>query len=322
MTTRSRSKQAAEDSITTSPPHIDQCTNDVLRRNLQFPPNVRRLPSPLVRRGTKLNVRDYQLLQTKQHKLWHPDGQIPAFTREQSVFGKLHGGRARIQETTSLTRPVAATLVFAQQDAGTAVCIAPSGLILTCAHCVANSLEEHQRGLDKWLLFASGNIVRARCVAWDEHRDLALLQIVAAEGLTAKPSTEIIFPYASIASVQPKVKAPLLCIGHPSSEDLEVSTVGVATGYDVLHISHGRFRGLAANQDPQNNSDIGALRHDCWTYWGHSGAPLVEQSSGRLVGLHSSWDDETGMRRGVPLVAIHAFIREHTHYRRRETLGG
>jgi hypothetical protein len=79
-----------------------------------------------------------------------------------------------------------------------------------------------------------------------------------------------------------------------------------------LHISTGRSRGLAPDQNPQDNSEIGALLHDCWTYWGHSGAPLIARSSGKLVGLHSSWDDATGMRRGVPLVAIKAFLDEHT----------
>ena len=105
--------------------------------------------------------------------------------------------------------------------------------------------------------------------------------------------------------------AKLVCIGHPGSEDLEASESGIKTGYDVLHVSTGAFRGLAEGQDVQDNSEIGALKHDCWTYWGHSGAPLVDRRTGNLIGLHSSWDDETGMRRGVALEAIQAFMREH-----------
>jgi len=80
----------------------------------------------------------------------------------------------------------------------------------------------------------------------------------------------------------------------------------------VLHISSGKYRGLSPGQDPQDNSEIGALMHDCWTYWGHSGAPLVERRTGGLVGLHSSWDEETGMRRGVAWEAVQAFLEEHT----------
>lgn len=43
----------------------------------------------------------------------------------------------------------------------------------------------------------------------------------------------------------------------------------------------------------------------------HSGAPLVDWSSGMLIGLLSSWDDETGMRRGVQWEAIETFSRSH-----------
>lgn len=59
-----------------------------------------------------------------------------------------------------------------------------------------------------------------------------------------------------------------------------------------------------------DNAEIGALMHDCWTYWGHSGAPLVDAKAGGLVGLHSSWDEETGMRRGIGVEAIVEFLRE------------
>ena len=53
-----------------------------------------------------------------------------------------------------------------------------------------------------------------------------------------------------------------------------------------------------------------SLMDDCWTYWGHSGAPLIDAKSGEVVGLHSSWDDETGMRRGVAWEALHEFVEE------------
>ena len=84
---------------------------------------------------------------------------------------------------------------------------------------------------------------------------------------------------------------------------------GIKTNFDVLHVSDGRFRGLAAGQDVQDNSEIGALMHDCWTYWGHSGAPLI--CAGQLIGLHSSWDNKTGMRRGVGVEAIQNFLEEN-----------
>lgn len=200
--------------------------------------------------------------------------------------------------------PADATLVFAQEEAGTAVCISPHGVLLTCSHCVAESAKDLDWAKVYWLLFASGEVVAARTVAWDGRRDLAALVIVGATGGTAQAS----FPFMRRSPTAPKTQTRLLCVGHPGSEDLEASIPGVQTNYDTLVLSTGIFRGLASGQDPQDNSEIGALMHTCWTYWGHSGAPLVDRKTGALVGLHSSWDDETGMRRGVAWEALNEFL--------------
>jgi hypothetical protein len=188
--------------------------------------------------------------------------------------------------------------------------------------------------------------VQAKIVKWDEKRDLALLRIVGAQvfpsrgqpsaalarrpgiSLSKEPPEYFQFPSIMLATSAPKIGVRMLCIGHPGSEDLESSVAGIATGYDVLHVSQGKFRGYAKGQDKQDNSEIGALKHDCWTYWGHSGAPLVlmgverrggrldgretgsDDRKGKLVGLHSSWDEETGMRRGVGWEALNGFLRE------------
>lgn len=250
---------------------------------------------------------------------------------------------------------IQATLVFAQESAGTAVCISPRGLLLTCAHCIAQDEDEFAtlaakaKGTKKgggrrggggiYLLFASGQIVRAECVAWDPRRDLALLQIVAAQQPLITPASTTTpaaspylwsFPYLELSPTPPAPNAPLLCIGHPGSEDLEASLPNQKTHYPILFVSEGCFRGLYPGQDVQDNSEIGALRHDCWTYWGHSGAPLIEQrkratgkgrrevmdgggeQGGKLVGLHSSWDEKTGMRRGVGWEAVRGFLDENT----------
>lgn len=210
----------------------------------------------------------------------------------------------------TIAKPVIdATLVFAQEEAGTAVCISPQGLLLTCSHCVAETAQELSWNKVHWLLFSSGQVVAAKTIVWDERRDLALLQIVKATDLASQST----FPYLHIAptyNTPIKRNTPLICVGHPGSEDLETSIPGVQTNYDSLVLSTGKFCGLAKDQDPQDNSEIGCLMHDCWTYWGHSGAPLVDQKSGYLVGVHSSWDDETAMRRGVPLEALRSFLDE------------
>ena len=301
--TRSRSRQELEDKVpetALSSSRPRSILGDSTKRS-----NVEAVTVPLTRKLTSLSVDELELLQLKQRRLQDPDGQIPTFIES------LHRGRGvdAPAASTLLADAIAATLVFAQQEAGTAVCISPDGVLLTCSHCIAETHEDLERKEDKWLLFASGCAVRARCVAWDSKRDLALLQIIAAQASPYTKNSQATFPFATVGSAQ---GGQLICIGHPGSEDLEASMSGVETNYDVLHVSHGRFRGLAKDQDPQDNSEIGALMHDCWTYWGHSGAPLIGRSSGKLVGLHSSWDDSTGVRRGIALVAIRAFLEEYT----------
>ena len=267
---------------------------------LQHSATIKTLPSILNSETTDLNEAELALLQAKQHRLRH--------STIRASFGK-----------SKLDRAVKATLVFGQEEAGTAVCISPHGVVLTCSHCVAESAEELEREKMKWLLFASGQIVHAECVAWDPKRDLALLRIIAAQPHLQVPdsSTSVpvanssSFPFVSTAESTPCLRAPLICIGHPGSEDLEATEPGTKTDYDVLHVSTGLYRGCAPGQDLQDNSEIGALKHDAWTYWGHSGAPLVAQTTGLLIGMHSSWDEHTGMRRGVPLEAIQKFLKKH-----------
>ncbi|PPQ71114.1 hypothetical protein CVT26_011594 [Gymnopilus dilepis] len=269
------------------------------------PPSIARLPNKLTQEITKLQKRDMAILRKKAKWLKDFEVRIPL-----------------TQTTANLQSVVNATLVFAQEDAGTAVCIAPEGIILTCSHCVAESEEEFDDSVQKWLIFASGQVVKTKCIAWDPRRDLALLRVVASQELpgstSGHPSPQVSasipfpsFPFITLAAAPPSKREALICVGHPGSEDLEASKPGVKTDYDVLHVSTGTFRGYAAGQDIQDNSEIGALKHDCWTYWGHSGAPLVAQGSGKLVGLHSSWDDQTGMRRGVGFEALKAFLDEH-----------
>jgi hypothetical protein len=112
-----------------------------------------------------------------------------------------------------------------------------------------------------------------------------------------------------------------------------------------MEVSYGSYLGVLKG-DIANNRKIGKLMHDAWTYWGHSGAPLLTEGvriysysickshlaeynccvhltfstsqslylstdyititstittiiGGHLLGLHSSWDDDTGIRHGI-----------------------
>ncbi|KAJ3118929.1 hypothetical protein HK098_005809, partial [Nowakowskiella sp. JEL0407] len=214
----------------------------------------------------------------------------------------------------SLSGPVAAALraalLFAQEEAGSAVCVSKGGWVLSCAHCFGDSQRELVTR--KWLLFSDGTPVLVDCQYYDFKLDLALAKIISKKSSSQSMSTNvdnIEFPFISIAQHPPKLRTKLICIGQPGQDDLESDVPGKKTNYCVLEVSEGRFRGMLKNVDPLDNEEIGTMKHDCWTYWGHSGAPLITAKDGLLVGLHSSWDEDTGMRHGVPLVAIRTFLQ-------------
>ncbi|KAJ7069963.1 trypsin-like cysteine/serine peptidase domain-containing protein [Mycena amicta] len=201
-----------------------------------------------------------------------------------------------------------ASLIFAQEEAGSAVCVDPAGWVLTCAHCIAETAEEFHARTPRWLLFYTGLAVQVECKVWDAVRDLALLKITAVESTTEIPS----FEFIRISDRAPATGTPIVCIGQPGQDDLESKTAQ-RTNYPFIFVSDGRVRGMVPGADPQDNAEIGSLKHDAWTYWGHSGAPLIRTADGTLVGLHSSWDDKTAMRHGVPHAAIQEFLRLHLH---------
>ncbi|KAJ7186099.1 AT hook domain-containing protein family protein [Mycena filopes] len=206
-----------------------------------------------------------------------------------------------------LRNALEATLIFAQYEAGTAVCVDPAGWVLTCAHCFGDTEAEYESSSKRrWLLFYTGLAVQVECHAWDLTRDLALLKIVAVEA-DAVPEA---FPFLAPATTPPVPGARIVCIGQPGQDDLESTSVR-RTKYHLVEISEGAFRGMVPGADPQDNAEIGTLKHDAWTYWGHSGAPLVGKADGKLAGLHSSWDDQTAMRHGVPHAAITTFLEIH-----------
>ncbi|KAE8450526.1 hypothetical protein EG329_006257 [Mollisiaceae sp. DMI_Dod_QoI] len=213
-----------------------------------------------------------------------------------------------LPQKASLRNALAATLIFAQYEAGTAVCIDEAGWILTCAHCFGDNEEEYNAANKrKWLLFYNGLAVLGECRVWDIKRDLALLKVVAIESDKGRAMST--FPFVKLATSTPSTKMPIFCIGQPGRDDLE-STSKRKTKYNLVEVSEGRFRGMVPGVDLQDNSEIGTMKHDAWTYWGHSGAPLIAAADGTLIGLHSSWDDKTAMRHGIPQAAIKEFLEK------------
>jgi Trypsin-like peptidase domain len=187
--------------------------------------------------------------------------------------------------------------------------------VLTCSHCFADTEEEWractEKDKRKWLLYYTGLAVQIECRVWDGTCDLALCKVIAIEieRGTKSEGKMPTFAFVSLSAAAPKTGEPILCIGQPGRDDLEAPR-NKKTSYRLVEVSNGNFRGMMKGVDPHDNREIGALKHDAWTYWGHSGAPLL-RVGGELVGLHSSWDDRAAMRHGIPAVAIRWFLERH-----------
>jgi S1-C subfamily serine protease len=169
---------------------------------------------------------------------------------------------------------------------GSGVNIAPEGLILTAGHCTKGV------GSRVSCRFPDGRAFAATCTAFDSHLDLAVCSLAGAHDL----------PWAPIAAASPVVGTWVVCIGSPGT----LTPGGAPTGYKPFHVSTGHIRGLLDN--PLGSQALGRVKHDAWTYWGHSGSPLFNHD-GNVVALHNSWDSATAMRRAVPHQAIVHFLQ-------------
>ena len=94
-----------------------------------------------------------------------------------------------------------------------------------------------------------------------------------------------------------------MCIGQPGDTDPN----GKPTNYTPFEVSTGSIRGFLPNR--LGHQALGRTKHDAWTYWGHSGSPIFDET-GRIVAMHNSWDPETAMRHAVPQEAIVHFLKK------------
>ena len=176
----------------------------------------------------------------------------------------------------------------------------------------AASVAARRVGRCKVSVTAHGIHRSAVCVSADEENDLALMRL---EG--AVPAALSALPLGAEGSDAPGT--PVLAVGNPYDWDLESAQPAPRKmGYHPFWTSCGKIQG-ELNAQVARDRGVGAQRHSCWTYWGHSGCPIV-QSNGGIVALHSSWDDTNGQRHGVPLSAIRAFLQANNGLLRAEEL--
>lgn len=198
---------------------------------------------------------------------------------------------------------------FVQEESGSGVCISAK-YILTCAHCVVETAEDkamrknvraQPRGLNltKTLMLGNNSFVIARCVKIDEVVDLALMEI---EGDCIEATK---FPIVSASACG---KSGIFCCGNPSEFDLENDDENATISFvpPIFHTSSGRITGKTSTDGLALG--LGTTRHTAWTYWGHSGAPLINRK-GELCGIHNSWDETKGTRHAVSAGEIAAFLK-------------
>ena len=172
---------------------------------------------------------------------------------------------------------------------GSGVNVSPDGLIFTAGHVVTGL------GGDAKVIFPDGRDFDGKVVAYSKKFDLAIVDI----------ENEGPLPFARISEGAPKEDSTVVAIGQPSQYQN-----GAATGYKPFHVSVGRIRGyrkLPGQQLDDQLENLGGVKHDAWTYWGHSGCPLFDLE-GRVVALHNSWDSDTGLRHGVPHEVLLHFL--------------
>ena len=156
------------------------------------------------------------------------------------------------------------------------------------------------------------------------------IDLTDADESTDESESMTSLPFATVAKEAVKVGERLFCVGNPSSINLESIHPGtIEFSPPCFHVSVGYCEGYVdpvVNALNQEISDRGRaptrgekkkymeaagviyenvekgmfLKHSCWTYWGHSGAPLFNQA-GEIVGLHNAWNDRTGIRHGQKL---------------------
>jgi hypothetical protein len=206
----------------------------------------------------------------------------------------------------------------------------------------SDTMPDSRLGREKVVVFPSERAFLTRCVSCVESadglKDVAVMQILheiplssSFQSSTKQSKPPLALPPASRVSTTPaELGARIFCIGNPSNVDLESlnggdsefepptwhASVGECLGYVDPEIQTlvdaQRERGRAptrgelariSNPEPVGSTKGGYLQHSCWTYWGHSGAPIFNEE-GCVVGIHCAWDDGTGMRHGQKLAHL------------------
>lgn len=195
---------------------------------------------------------------------------------------------------------------------GAAVCINNNGYILTCSH--AAPPFENEKSKESIYIFPNGDLVKTLTLEKDEKLDLALLKIIEIYEndnfikIEKMPEKKFIYSKIKISSREEneKIGEKVFCIGNPCFTMYDDYGKLEKNNYQPFWITFGKIKGYIGN-GIYCKKELGPLIHNCWTYWGHSGAPIFN-NNGEIVGMHNSWNDKNLDRHGNSLLGITKFI--------------
>ena len=195
-------------------------------------------------------------------------------------------------------------------------------MVLTCAHCVThddhdddavNVVDADKLGCIVELVTAHGTQIGAVCTKIDIDVDLALLQIPPHLRNNLALSSMDIGPAGSDSD-----GVRIFALGNPCDIDLETdSETQRRNGFFPFHVSEGRLEHKISLHKSKREG-LGRQIHSAWTYWGHSGCPLIgmlECKDGLeplVLSIHNSWDERNGNRHGISLDEIISFVGSHS----------
>ena len=185
----------------------------------------------------------------------------------------------------------------------------------------------NHKGRYKIIIFNDASIHVAQCVYNSDPSDVAFLRVLnLSEGdvrlsgvissqtpssASSTVSRHETIKTAKIAAVSAKKGDEVYCIHNPYDWDLELAEGARPrrNGFLPFTISAGDIDGYSNVGTGKSgrvivHNDLGALMHSCWTYWGSSGAPIFNRKSGKVVGIHNSWDPSCGQRHAVGVEGI------------------
>ncbi len=183
---------------------------------------------------------------------------------------------ARADDISAAGRGVVRVVVIAFEDGevagfghGSGFAVAPNRIV-TNAHVVASAAEDDKTVVVGVVPSEGSRSYRARIVAVDPARDLALLEV--AEG---------VFPPLPLYVGPLEDGAPIAALGYPGNVDL--ATARSSEDY-ITPLPPTRSVGIFSNVRPING--ITTLLHTANIARGHSGGPLLDQC-GRVLGVNT-----------------------------------